>query len=551
MDILDNPFFVLGATTRDDRRRIMGLAEEKSLLSEEEVAAEASSALTNPRKRLAAEVGWLPGIGPRRAAEAVAMIQGDAERIRDSANLPALARANLLAAGLVRAVDSISAEEVAEWIVDLAETHDEVDPESTMTLINEERSVAGFPAVTDGHAFEAELGARRQHYRTAIKNALNHLSSADLVKVVTEAVDAATDVGESHAPILIDDLVDSFEVEAQGFLEKETKNIATLIEQIRAAAAQEQDEAVLKRLVSNLERVVKNWDLVAQPIQVSARSRGLDHALSHELAGEVRGLAVELFNEHDHLEISQRLTTLIQEVFAEVDRVVEQTEEDAAALDEIAEQRTEFLNNVKAHVEQWRQEITYEAEWGLVFKDKLKISPEGVEWKGRRIALDSISRLRWGATKHYVNGIPSGTTYSIFVGTERDGASIELNKEKIYGEFIERLWKAVGTRLLTQMLEGLKQGQRYRFGNAVIDDYGVELERHHTFRANERVRCRWTDLVIGNANGGFYLAKKDESKVEVQLPYQEEDNVHVLEAAMRIFWKRAGARISDLLKQEG
>lgn len=550
MDILDNPFFVLGATTRDDRRRIMGLAEEKSLLSEEEVAAEASSALTNPRKRLVAEVGWLPGIGPRRAAEAVALIQGNAKAIRDLANIPALARANLLATGLARAIDSLSTNEVAEWVVELAEAFEEVDAELTMTLINEERSVAGFPAVTDGHALETELSGRRQHYRAAIKNALNQLSSTDLVKAVTEAVETATDGGENHAPMLIDDLVDSFEVEAQGFLEKETKNIATLIEQIRSAAAEELDETVLNRLLSKLEHVVKNWDLVAQPIQVSARSRGLDHSLSHEVAGAVRGLAVELFNQHDHLEISQRLTTLNQEVFAEVDRVVEQIEEDAAALEEIAEQRTEFLNDVKANIEQWRQEITYEAEWGLVFKDKLRISPDGVVWKGRGIPLDSITRLRWGGTKHYVNGIPSGTTYRIFVGTDRDGVNIELNKEKIYSEFIERLWKAVGTRLLTQMLEGLKEGQRYRFGNAVVDDYGVELERHHTFRANEKVRCRWTELVIGNANGGFYVAKKDERKVAVQLPYQEEDNVHVLEAAMRIFWKRAGARISELLKQE-
>ena len=549
MDIQENPFFVLGSSTRDDRRRIMDLAEEKSLLSEGEVAAEASSVLTNPRKRLAAEVGWLPGVGPRRATDALALMQEDARSIQDLENFPSLARANLLAAGLTRAVESLSTDEVASWIVELAEAHEEIDTDSTITLINEERGVAGFPTVTDSHALETELQGRRQHYRTAIKNALNHLLPADLLKAVTEAVDIATNGGERQAPILIDDLVDSFEVEAQGFFEKETKNIAALIEQIRASAAEKQDEAVLNRFVSKLERVVKNWDVVAQPIQVSAHSRGLDHALSHEVAGEVRGLAVELYNEYGHLEISQRLIKLIQEVFAEVDRVVDQTEEDAAALDEIAEHKTDFLNNVQTHLEQWRQEITYEAGWGLVFKKKLKISPDGVEWAGRQMPLDSISRLRWGGTKHYVNGVPSYTTYSIFVGTEAnwEGATIELSNDKIYSEFLERLWKAVGTRLLTQMLERLKGGQRYRFGNAVVDDYGVELERHHTFRANEKVRCGWTDLVIGNANGGFYIAKKDEKKVAVQLPYQQEDNVHVLEAAMRILWKHPGSRMSDLL----
>lgn len=622
MDILDNPFFVLGATTRDDRRRIMGLAEEKSLLSKEEVAAEASSALTNPRKRLAAEVGWFPGMSPSRVSELLKLLDKDpkallglvivnskraakfalspseemerrinlrsvsaarlkqleergakitrenvealSESLQKEINahqawknerermgvLPPLSQANIIASGLTHIQSKLYKEDVSFIVLELASAFERIDFEKTLILINEDRAASGFPEFRDGHALETELDKRRQHYRTVIKKALNHLSSADLVNVITEAVETATDGGESHAPVLIDDLVDIFEVEAQGFFEKETRNIAALIEQIRAAAAQEQDEAVLTQLVSKLERLVRNWDLVAQPIQVSARSRGLDHALSHELAGELRGLAVELFNEHDHLKISQHMTTLIQEVFAEVDRVVERTEEDAAVLDKIAEQRTELLNNAKAEAEQWRREITYEAEWGLVFKDRLKISPDGVEWKGRLIPLDSISRLRWGGTKHYVNGVPSGTTYSIFVGADWEVEKIELREEQVYGEFIERLWKAVGIRLLTQLLEGLKKGEKYRFGNAVIDDYGAEIERPHMFGPNEKVRCRWSDLVIGNANGGFYIAKKDEMKVAANLPYQDEDNVHILEAAMRTFWKRSSARISDLLKSD-
>ena len=103
----------------------------------------------------------------------------------------------------------------------------------------------------------------------------------------------------------------------------------------------------------------------------------------------------------------------------------------------------------------------------------------------------------------------------------------------------------------TQMLEGLRDGGRYQFGKAVVDDYGVELERSHIFSANERSHCKWGELVIGNYNGGFHISKKDEKKVLVQLGYQEDDNVHILEAAMRVFWKSAGSRISDLLTEDG
>jgi hypothetical protein len=44
----------LGVTTRDDRRRIVELAEEKSLELDHEVCQKARSDLTNPRTRLSA-----------------------------------------------------------------------------------------------------------------------------------------------------------------------------------------------------------------------------------------------------------------------------------------------------------------------------------------------------------------------------------------------------------------------------------------------------------------------------------------------------------------
>ena len=69
MDIFDNPFWILGATVRDDRVRIMEIAEEKSLIDEEEVISSSSSTLSNPRRRLGAEIAWLPGIGPKKASQ--------------------------------------------------------------------------------------------------------------------------------------------------------------------------------------------------------------------------------------------------------------------------------------------------------------------------------------------------------------------------------------------------------------------------------------------------------------------------------------------------
>lgn len=547
MELLNNPFSTLGATMRDDRRRIMELAEERSLVSDEAAVRDAAAVLTNPRRRIAAEIGWLPGLGPKRISEALSTLEREPAEVPSLGSLPNLARANLLADGLVRVVEHLPQREIALWVVELAISHNEIDAEQTIAALNEERSVAEIPPISDLQGAETALQDRRQYYRQAIKRALDELPAPSVVDVVTIAVDEATDNGEREAPILIHDLADSFEVEALEFLEQERKNIGVLVQRVRNAAERDDGHAHMEGLVTEFEHVVKNWDRVAQPIQVSAHTRGTSHDLSHEVAGEIRSLAVDLFNEHDLLDISKRLTALLKEVFAEVDGVADQLEDDASVLDEIAEQRTQFLAEMEARAESWKREITYEADVGVMFKNRLRISPGGVQWKGSKIPLEEITRVRWGATRHSVNGIPTGTTYRVFVGGERDGTTIDLRKERIYSEFVGRLWKTAGVRLLTEMLEDLRDGQRYGFGSATITDIGVELERRRLFGSNERVQCKWTDLVIGNGAGTFYIAKKDNKKIAVELPYQDVDNVHILEAAIRALWKNFRPRLSDLL----
>lgn len=550
MDLLQNPFHILAASPRDNRRRIMELADERSLLLDSNECMEACSELTNPRKRLSAEVAWLPGLSPTNAAKII-----DWVKIPGNKNIPKnetllmltpVAQANLLAAALASLVE-FKSDRLAQWILKISWAFEDIDPESLRIVINEERVVSGFPEVSDLSIIEAEVQERRRHYRQIIKAALDKIPSKELVEAVTIAVESATNDGEAHGPILIADLVDSYEVEAQGFLDKEEGNIRVLVEKLRSAVDAERSDSTLAPMVNQLIQVVKNWDTVAQPIQVSTKSRGLDHDASHRVAGLVRGLAIHMFNEHGKLDFSQQLTNMLQEVFAEVGEVAERIAEDADALGEIAEQRVRLIADAKSRAEEWRREITYEADVGVIFKDKLRISPEGIEWKGRRWDLDSITRVRWGGTRHSLNGIPTGTTYSIVFGNGSNYTFIELKKEATYSNFIDRLWRAVGVRLLTEYLEGLRDGKKYRFGPAVVSDHGMELERKKLFGNNERVFCPWDDLVIWNDPGVFCIGKKEDEKLAAAFSYQEEDNIHVLEAAIRMFWKRGGDRLSCLL----
>ena len=536
-------FAILGVTTRDNRKRIVELAEEKSLELDHDVCQKARADLTNPRTRLGAEIAWLPGVSPRKAGQLVENLINEPMAIRKESGLPTLAHLNLLAAAFEAVDGKHDADDLTEFIMETAYLAEDLSPADVLRDINEDRAVSGFPEVRALDQLEAELTARKRYYRIAIKDALDRLPPMTLVQVMTETVDGVTSGGDDHAPGLIDDLVDSYEVETQGILQKEAENVHKLITTVRDWASS--GETVVKPYVDKLDSIARNWDKIAQPIQLSAKARGIVHEPSRELAYGIRSLAIDLFNKHGMLAHSQRLTGLIQELFSEVPEVADRAEEDADALADIFQQR----KAAAAHKDEWAREITYRAEIGVMFKDTLSISPEGVSWKGQSFPLDSITRVRWGGVSHSVNGIPTGTTYTIAFGDRRSEAVVELKKQDIYSTFIDKLWRAVCVRLLTEMLEALKDGRDLHFGDALLHDDGITLMKRKFLGSNERVRCSWSQVHVWSADGSFCIGAKDDKKVNAGVSYVHGANTHVLEQAIRMGFKKPGLRrLSELLQ---
>lgn len=537
-----SPFAVLGVTTRDDRRRIVELAEEKSLELDHEVCQKARSDLTNPRSRLSVEMAWLPGVSPRKTSQLVESLLQDPMAIREESGLPTLAHLNLLAAAFEFVDGEHDADDLAGFIMETAYLAEELSPEDVLRDINEDRVASGFPEVRALDQIEGELTERKRYYRGSIKDALDRLPPMTLIQVMTETVDGVTSGGADHAPGLIDDLVDSYEVETQGILQKEAENVNKLIKAVREWASS--GETVVKPYVEKLDSIARNWDKIAQPIQLSAKARGIVHEASRELAYEIRSLAIDLFNKHGMLAHSQRLTGLIQELFSEVPEIADRAEEDADALSDIFQQR----QKASAHKDEWAREITYRAEIGVMFKDTLSISPDGVSWKGQSFPLDSITRVRWGGVSHSINGIPTGTTYTIAFGDRNSEAIVELKKQDIYGTFIDKLWRAVCVRLLTEMLEALKDGRDLHFGDALLHDDGITLLKRKFLGSNERVRCSWGEVHVWGADGSFCIGAKDDKKVNAGISYIHGANTHILEQAIRMAFKKPGLRrLSDLL----
>lgn len=537
-------FAVLGATLRDDRKRIVELAEEKSLLVDHDACQKARADLTNPRNRLSAEMAWMPGVAPRLAEKLLATLREDPLSARSSSGvLPNLARANYMCAALEVVPEDEPAILLAAFIHDFALVVETLKSEDVLRDINEDRVVSGFPEVPGIEAIEEELKERRKAYRDQLKELLNSMDPEKLVETMTEAVEDATYNGEMQGPCLIDELVDSYEVETQGFLVKECENITTLIAGAREAAPK--GERGVASIIDRLAAVAGNWDRVAQPIQLSMKSRGIVHRPSRDLAYELRSLGIDLCNEHEMLEQSERITALLRDLFAELPEVAEKLNEDSNA---IAGLRTKAKESEKQNA-QWERDITFHAEVGVVFKDELSISPRGVSWKGERYPLDAITRVRWGGVRNSVNGIPTGTDYTIGFGDNSSDVTVSLRKEATYSGFTNAMWRAVCVRLLFEMIGALKDGRSFSFGDIKVADDTVTLVKHKLLGSNERVTLGWRKVHIWSADGNFVIGSQEDKKIYGTASYIHAWNTHLLEHIVRGGFKKGIDKLSDYVKE--
>lgn len=339
-----NPFAILGLSTRDDRHRIIEVSEEQSLSIDPEVCAKARADLTNPRNRLTIEIAWLPGVSPKKTKELLSVVRSRPNAFLNQLDIEPLALANLIASAIEILHEKLDIDEWSAWILKLAKTFEAINPEKVLRDINEDRSVSGFQEIKSIDLIEKEIIQRRRLYKEVVRSALDRMGATKLVDVVTSVVDISTETGTKHALTLVDDVVDSYQLETQTPLQKGMESVFLLIEKIKQAAPM--GEAGLGPAIDALRNATFEWDKIAQPIQLSLKSRGLDHDLSFELAGRIRGLAIDLTNEHGFLEASRKLTDLLKEAFAELPELVERVEKDAHTLDDMIEKQR-FLELIR------------------------------------------------------------------------------------------------------------------------------------------------------------------------------------------------------------
>ncbi len=332
MNLLDNPFFTLKANTKDNKARLISLEEEFLLNEASSKGTEARLTLTNQRRRLSAEIAWLPGVNNELVKKYIQLaLEGKKiGRLKNKWKILPLAFANIICSLIG---DQNSYEEGKYLCCLLISTFEEFDIKEIQSIINQERKLANFHQINDIYEFEQAIDDRRKFYIERLGAFFNSLEITLYASTLTLILkdNFPTDQRE---PLLISDLVNSYEVTSQHVMCQESEKVSLLVKQVDNCLENDLDAYEIEKVVNSLILQVNKWNELAHLIQLSKRRRGLDDIQSNNLALEVRCLAASCLNSN-RTKLAYHIILSLQKIFFDVPYIYELLQQDLKSIQEV------------------------------------------------------------------------------------------------------------------------------------------------------------------------------------------------------------------------
>jgi hypothetical protein len=108
-----------------------------------------------------------------------------------------------------------------------------------------------------------------------------------------------------------------------------------------------------------------------------------------------------------------------------------------------------------------------------------------ISFGSQKLATSSVTGIRFGIYKHYVNGIRTSQSYCVWLCNEKNVMQIECASgflvsgskiEQRYKDTLAALWPAVVVPIVSQCLESLADGGSFKIGNLTFDKSGLHRQ---------------------------------------------------------------------------
>ncbi|PWC91070.1 peptidoglycan-binding domain-containing protein [Azospirillum sp. TSO5] len=321
--LTENPFHLLGTSIRATREDVVEAFE--NALAEghhgEEELLRAQQALMTPKARIAAEVGWLPGLSPSAARDIAEKLRDGrcAELLSALADLPGLDRANLAADLCARRSGGPKA------VRALLSAHSAFTTMSVMSVLQSNRAAAGLGKPDTELLDHAITDLQRKHAKAALQGVI---ADTDPGTCMTTLVKEFLDSGDASAKLL-NLLAREYDAWSEPHLSRISDAIRDTLEKARTSP---QDDTHHRHLTA----LLRDWDRLSQPTQLLEQAKGLDEPRSKKVLADVRGFCLWLANEKQLFELALSITQALHETFAELPSAAIQLNEDTEALAKLA-----------------------------------------------------------------------------------------------------------------------------------------------------------------------------------------------------------------------
>ena len=535
MTIKENPFYILGATTRDSRQKIQELVDEKSLSLDMSVCTEARAVLTNPRRRLSAELAWFPGVSIRQTKTIIKELEDKELSAETLDHLSSLAGVNVVLSYLDSGV-KLTTKNLENAIFTLARSYESIKPETVMNIINEDRTISGFPEVTDLSVIQEELTELKNNAIHVLQQAISSLSLETANKIMLHLMERAQKEKSTYS--LLDDVIDQVYVM---IVQKDKDSIESkVIEAIKkledAMDKKATSKTTLNKLADELLEELETFDNIMQPIQLSTQKRGLEHDITREIAHKVEDLTVTIIKKTRDFALAEKIMKRTKELFVEVGSVNESLSMGLDAINKIQQDDKAFEESIK-------YKYTKNSFWGG--STTLSLDSKHIVYGDTKYNTDDITHIRYGTTKRYQNGVYMGTDTFVGFGTDETDTRITMLSEDEFFKFIDCLMKAVGIRIIQAMVDQLARGKSlYGF----IYDDKVKLAKDNAFAPTEFKTFKWSDVMAGMQSGFLIIMAKSDTKYKVTLGLQDVENAPVLGLMLDRFLKLGEKKITEAFK---
>lgn len=535
MTIKENPFYILGATTRDSRQKIQELVDEKSLSLDMSVCTEARAVLTNPRRRLSAELAWFPGVSIRQTKTIIKELEDKELSAETLDHLSSLAGVNVVLSYLDSGV-KLTTKNLENAIFTLARSYESIKPETVMNIINEDRTISGFPEVTDLSVIQEELTELKNNAIHVLQQAISSLSLETANKIMLHLMERAQKEKSTYS--LLDDVIDQVYVM---IVQKDKDSIESkVIEAIKkledAMDKKATSKTTLNKLADELLEELETFDNIMQPIQLSTQRRGLEHDITREIAHKVEDLTVTIIKKTRDFALAEKIMKRTKELFVEVGSVNESLSMGLDAINKIQQDDKAFEESIK-------YKYTKNSFWGG--STTLSLDSKHIVYGDTKYNTDDITHIRYGTTKRYQNGVYMGTDTFVSFGTDETDTRITMLSEDEFFKFIDCLMKAVGIRIIQAMVDQLARGKSlYGF----IYDDKVKLAKDNAFAPTEFKTFKWSDVMAGMQSGFLIIMAKSDTKYKVTLSLQDVENAPVLGLMLDRFLKLGEKKITEAFK---